>query len=127
MKYKKTVLADGFSTLAGIKFVNQKLWLSQLFDIVAQDTIKSKSPAIPKWDGKDGKGNVWLANCVGSFDTTHALCPAYKVVPEGVVERAIDQPSASSGLASIFCCCKKDVSKTLSNVNTDEDEDTVPI
>lgn len=121
--YQKSVQADGFSTLAGIKVVNKEIWLCQIYDIVAQDTKKSQSPAVQQWKGNDGKGNVWLANCINAFDTKYALCPAYKVVPEDVVDSVMKRPTSGSGLASIFCCCRKDASKALSLTHSEESEE----
>jgi len=125
--YQKSVQADGFSTLAGIKVVNKEIWLCQMYDIVSQDTKKRQSPAVQQWKGNDGKGNVWLANCINAFDTKYALCPAYKVLPEDVVDSVMKSSTSGSGLASIFCCCKKDASKALSLTHNEENEEGGPI
>lgn len=125
-EYETSIQADGFSTLSGIKVVNKEIWLCQMYDIVAQDTKRSALPAVQQWKGNDGKGNVWLANCINAFDTKYALCPAYKVVPEDIVD-SMRSPTSGSGLGSIFCCCKKDVSKALSLTHNDESEEGGPV
>ena len=86
-----TIQADNLRTLAGVEVIGDKLWLAQLYDILYQSKSDVGSPTTVAWDGKDGEGNVWLADNIDVTDDGVILCPAYSTVPESTVNKVMQR------------------------------------
>jgi hypothetical protein len=86
---KTSVQAQDCKTLAGIEVVGSKLWIAQLFNILAQD--ETGGPTSVEWHGNDGKGDVWMADNIDTFDGDMIMCPAYSTVPERIVKHVLQR------------------------------------
>jgi hypothetical protein len=80
---KTSVQSQGFKTLAGIEVVDNQIWTAQLFDIFHQN--EKGGEVTVAWKGNDGKGDVWMADNIDTFDNDMILCPAYSTVSEAAV------------------------------------------
>jgi hypothetical protein len=134
-----SVQAKGFKTLAGVEVVGSKIWTAQLFNMLVQDT--SGGPTSVVWDGNDGKGAVWLADNIDTFDGDMILCPAYSTLPEELVKIGLQRSLfATAGLfyAQVATAWMRgeslqealldpEVSLKFSNTYIDKDKDPVPV
>jgi hypothetical protein len=134
-----SVQANGCKTLAGIEVVGSKLWIAQLFDMLQQDETGGKTSVV--WKGNDGKGDVWLADNIDTFDGDMILCPAYSTVPEGIVKNVLKRTVVGSlGLfyLQVSTACMRgesfreaildpEVSLSFSNTYIKEGKDPAPV
>lgn len=98
--FTTTIVAKNLKTLAGVGVANKKVWLAQLFDVITLAQGGSEATAATVWRGNDGKGQVWLADNIDSFNGL-VLSPAYTTVSEAVVEKIMKQTLLSS--VSMLC------------------------
>jgi hypothetical protein len=71
----KVVLKEGqkdCKMLMGIEVVGSKLWIAQLFNILAQD--ETGGPTLVVRDGNNRKGDVWMVDNINTFDRDMILC-----------------------------------------------------
>jgi hypothetical protein len=136
---KTSVQTTGCKTLAGIEVLGSKIWTSQLFNILVQET--SGGPTSVAWDGNDGKGDVWLADNIEIFDGEMILSPAYTTLPEKVIKIAMNRSLlASAGLfyLQVSTACMRgesfrealldpEVSLKFSNTYIKEGKDPAPV
>jgi hypothetical protein len=136
---KTSVQAQGFKTLAGIEVVGSTLWSAQLFNILTQD--ESGGPTSVAWDGNNGKGDVWMADNIDTFDGDIILCPAYSTVPEKIVKNVMQRTflvSAALFYLQVSTACMRgenfreaildpEVSLSFSNTFIKEGRDPAPV
>jgi hypothetical protein len=136
---KISVQAKGSKTLAGIEVVGSTLWYAQLFNIMTQD--ESGGPTSVVWEGNDGKGDVWMADNIDTFDGDMILCPAYSTVSEKIVKNVMQRTflvSAALFYLQLATACMSgesfrdaildpEVSLSFSNTYIKEGKDPAPV
>lgn len=101
--YTKMEIADGLKTLAGIEVIGDELWVAQLYNIVKKKQASSGKETTIAWRGNDGKGQVWLADNIDTFDGKDILlCPAYATQSESVVDNLMKRSWAFAAVLFYF-------------------------
>jgi hypothetical protein len=96
----KVICKKGLRTLAGVEAVGDEVWVAQLFDMVSIN--KTSQEKHVRWKGNDGKGNVWMADNVDTFDDNFLLCPAYSLASEFAVNNVLNRPFLMSAVLFVF-------------------------
>jgi hypothetical protein len=86
-----SVQADELKTLAGVEFLNDTLWIAQLFEILKQDRSGASKPPAIAWKGLDAQNQVWLADNIDVFGGDKLICPAYSTAPAAAIDKVMSR------------------------------------